>query len=119
MGLKQDIENDLIDAFNIDLSDAVQSFSYIVVDQTFDPNTNLLVETETSYLSRGVFTNYKREIMQDSSILSTDEKLIILQVELAIVPEKNMKIKRDTKEQTIISVKEDPVSATWTLQCRE
>lgn len=119
MGLREDIQSDIEEAFNTDLADAVTSFTYRVVASTFNATNNTTSETNTDYISRGVFNRFKREIIKDESILATDTKLIVLQHEIAVMPEKNNQIITASKTYTIIAIKEDPAHATWILQCRE
>ena len=119
MGLREDIQSDIEEAFNTDLADAVTSFTYRVVASTFNPSNNTTSEVNTDYTSRGVFTRFTREIIKDESILATDTKLIILQHEIAVMPEKNNRIITASRTYTIVKVMEDPAHATWVLQCRE
>lgn len=119
MGLRDDIQSDIEEAFDTDLSDAVTSFTYRIVTRTYDTNTNTTSDVNTDYESRGVIGRFKREVFKDSNVLPTDSKIIILQHELAVEPVPDMLIISPTKTYTIIKVRQDPAAATWTLQCRE
>lgn len=119
MGLRADLQSDLEEAFDTDLSDAVTSFTYREVSKVFDPVTNTLTDTFIDYLSRGVFSKFKREVMKDSNVLPTDTKVTILQHELAVTPLEHSLIVTSDKTYNIIKVTQDPAKATWRLQCRE
>ena len=119
MGLREDIQSDIDEAFDTDLSDAVTSFTYREVSRVYDPNDNTVSDTNTDYSSRGVISNFKREVFRDSNVLPTDAKIIILQHELIVEPVAEALIITSDRTYTIIKVMQDPAAATWTLQCRE
>lgn len=119
MGIRNDLQIDLADAFDTDLSDAVKSFTYREISKVFNPTTNTTTDTPTDYLSRGVFSRFKRSVMKDSNVLPTDIKLIILQHELATIPLEHSLIVTTDRIYNIIKVMQDPANATWKLQCRE
>lgn len=119
MGLRDDLQSDLEEAFDTDLEDAVTEFTYRIVSRIPNPIDNTVSETNTDYSSRGVIGRFKREIFKDSNILPTDSKIIILQHELAVEPIPDALIVTTNKLYRIIKVRQDPAAATWSLQCRE
>jgi len=118
MGLRDDLQTDLAEAFDTDLADAVTSFTYRIVDRTIDTNTNTTSETSTDYSTRGVIGRFKKELFRDSNVLPTDSKITILQHELAVIPIMEAFIVTSDITYTIIKVRQDPAHAAWTLQCR-
>ena len=119
MGLRNDLQADIAEAFDDDLADAVTSFTYREVARTMDPNTNTSSEVTTDYASRGVFTNFRREDLKDSNVLPTDTQVIVLQNELATTPTIEGFVIDGTDYYTIIRVRQDPAKASWSLQCRQ
>lgn len=119
MSLTAKIQNSLSDAFDTSLADAIKAFTFVSRIQTFDPETNTLVNTDTQLASRGLFSSYKITNLNDTHIQPNDVKLIVLQHELSIVPKVTDRVIQAENVYSIINIKNDPVSATWTLQCRQ
>ncbi len=124
MGLTTDIQKDLAEAFDGDLADAVKSFSITQFQKgQYDPNTGDVGGTSTTTTSRGVFTDYTQPEILNSEIEPTDEKLIILQNELSILPAIANEVTKEpntsmSKKYRVVNVSKDPANATWELQVR-
>lgn len=115
MGLREDVQTDMAQAFDTDLADAVRAFTLTRVTGTDpDPLTGEETETTTTFESRGVFGGFKLEQVDDQHILATDEKLTVLQNELGTSPE----IGDDIAGRRVMNVWADPAGATWTIQLR-
>ena len=119
MGIKTDIQLDLVNAYADDLADALKTFTYNAVERVFDPATNTTTEVTTEYETRGIILNYKERNLDDSNILPTTIKIIILQNELNTMPVVDATINNDSVVYTIKDVLQDPVSAIWTLKCQK
>lgn len=117
MGLRSDIQTDIVDAFNIDLYDAAVFFTIERSDNTYNLATGENETVITSYNSRGVFSSYRNREIHSDHIKPTDFKLLILQSEIEIEPKIDDFIFTDNRYK-VISVKKDSANVIWILQCR-
>lgn len=127
MGLRDDLQRDLAEAFDTDLVDAVNPVVGVrKVQGEYDPDSGTTPETTTNYAGRGVFGKYLAKEIDGSLIQATDEKLTILQNELFItllgeptevlaIPE----IGDVIGGKRAMNVSQDPAKATWTVQLRK
>ncbi|AVU77064.1 hypothetical protein [Pseudomonas rhizophila] len=127
MGLRDDLQRDLAEAFDTDLADAVNPVVGVrKVQGEYDPDSGTTPETITNYAGRGVFGKYLAKEIDGSLIQATDEKLTILQNELFItllgestetlaIPE----IGDVIGDKRAMNVSQDPAKATWTVQLRK
>lgn len=115
MGIREDVQSDMAEAFDTDLADAVRAFTLTRVTGT-DPDPLTGEETETTYTfdSRGVFGRFKAEEVDNQHILATDEKLTVLQNELDTEPAPG----DDIAGRRVMSVGQDPAHAIWLVQLR-
>lgn len=118
MGLRDDIQADLADAFDTDLADAVTAFTAtrIVWTGPFDPVTETRPNITETYTGRGVFGSYSSREVDGARILSTDVKLIALQSEVTMTPAIDDVI---NGYRVIGPVQQDPAAASWTVQLRK
>lgn len=123
MGLRDELQADLADAFNTDLSDAVTAFTgtRTVADDTdsgiddwMNPPDTPSASTST-YSGRGVFTDYSTYELDSDIIDVTDVKLIVLQNEITAEPIADDKI----NGYSVIRVSKDPANATYEIQLRQ
>jgi len=122
MGLREELQADLIEAFDEDLSDAVKSLTLKQVskDQTvYDPTTGANTRVSVDYSTRGIFTNYTTIERFNSFLEPTDSKLIIIASELDTVPQIRDVISDGTINYNIIGQLNDPLDATYELQVRK
>lgn len=122
MGLRDELQQDIAEAFDDDLADAVPSFSgFRVIGTDYDPVTETQIELKTTFSGRGVFGSYSTDIADGINILLTDTKLTALQNEVvdangvAFTPA----IDDIINGLKVISVGKDPAGATWTIQLRK
>lgn len=126
MGLREDLQRDLAEAFDTDLADAVSPVAGMrKVQGEYDPDSGTTPEVITTYAGRGVFGRYLAKEIDGSLIQTSDEKLTALQNELFITL-----LGEPTETQAIpeigdviggkraINVSQDPAKATWTVQLR-
>lgn len=116
MGLYDELTEEIAAAFDDDLADAVSTFAGVqIVKGNYDPITNSSNDTVINYSGRGVFSDYDYKLVDGESILATDKNLIALQAEVSDIPKVDDTIDNIFK---VISVKSDPVNATWNIQLR-
>lgn len=115
MGLKDELQQELAEAFDSDLADAVSEFKGVrVVKGDYNPITGESNDQVISYSGRGVFGSYALSLVDSESILSTDQKLTVLQAELSDVP----KVNDTLNGYKAIRVDHDPANVTWVIQLR-
>jgi len=121
VGLYDEIQADVAEAFNTDLADAVNSCVYVTIDSVYDPISGGVVETRVNKDSRGVFSPYKSQDVGSSqgAILSTDTKALIMDIDLLnVTPKINDNIELNTKNYRVLDVKRDPANCAYTMQIR-
>lgn len=127
MGLRDDLQRDMAEAFDTDLADAVNPVVGVrKVQGDYDPDSGSTPEVITNYAGRGVFGKYLAKEIDGSLIQTTDEKLTILQNELFITlagePTETLAtpvIGDVIGGKRAMNVSQDPAKATWTVQLRK
>ena len=117
MGMREEIQADLAEAFDTDLADAVVPFSGgITLPGTYDPvteeSTNPVV---IAYTGRGVMDAFKAQAVDGINILATDQLLIALTNETTGTPAVGHKI----NGSSVINVQVDPAGAHYEIQLRK
>lgn len=127
MGLRDELQADLAEAFNTDLADAVSPVEGSrAVKGPYDPEIGGNPETTVFYTGRGVFGQYKAREIDGARILASDVRLKALQNELfmqeggvvtaiAAAPAINDRI----SGYRVVNVGQDAAKATWTIQLRK
>jgi hypothetical protein len=126
MGLRDDIQADLAEAFDTDLADAVQPFtgSYLGPG-VFDPVTETDTAETIAYTGRGVLDSYDSRRIDNVNIKVGDVLLIALVNEINDTPAIGHKITVEdllTGEPavyTVVSPGIDPAKAHLELQLRK
>lgn len=87
MGIRDELQTEVVAAFDTDLQDAVNEFtgSY-KVRSVWDPVTETGSETQVTYLGRGVLARYKLRRIDGVNILHGDLKLTALVNEVTDKP---------------------------------
>ncbi|MEE6443175.1 MULTISPECIES: glutamate 5-kinase [Pseudomonas] len=127
MGLREELQADLAEAFNTDLADAVLAFTGEYMGPgVFDPVTEETTAQPVTYSGRGVLSRYEDRRIDNVNILVGDLKLTALSNEVTDVPGVGHKITApdliDRAKQVVYLVKTvqaDPASATYRLQLRK
>ena len=121
--MRDELQEELAAAFNEDLADAVDSFTCQkpIYSGVFDFETQTYpVVGSDSYSGRGVlFGSYQKELVKPVDYQAEDAKAIVLQNEVAQVPQIGdvwNTVKGDFEVKNIGS---DPVSATYIIQLRK
>jgi len=92
-----------------------------MVASTYDTATGRVINTETAYSDVPmVFASYKSEEIDDSEIVTTDQKVIIAANDLPVVPKVQDRVSDPSGEEyMIMDVKGVPGKSLWRLQVRK
>lgn len=84
MGLRDEAQEELREAFNDDLADVVTVFVLVgeTISGEYNVNTGLTPTTQNNFPSRGIFSAMPTRKVNGTSILSTDEELIVIADEI-------------------------------------
>ncbi|SEN64934.1 hypothetical protein [Halomonas caseinilytica] len=119
--IRDKVQSKVAKAFDSKLADAVRPFAgQREVVGEYDPTTGTST-TVVAYSGRGVFGSFRREEIDGQHILSTDEKLTVLQSELTLDSDDSPatpQVDDELDGKTVKSVGQDPASATWTIGLR-
>ncbi len=121
MGLRDEIQADIVEAFNEDLADAVHSFTCDrVVSTKWNPKTNTSENVIEHYKGRGVlFGSYNQYEILTLGVLATDKKAIVLQNEVTKEPMIDDEWSTAQGTFRIMHIKQDPIGASWKCQLRK
>ncbi|MDU3815796.1 MAG: glutamate 5-kinase [Pantoea sp.] len=125
MGIRDELQAELAEAFDTDLADAVHDFtgSYTVQGE-WDPVTETGGETTVNYSGRGVLSRYELGRIDGVNILHGDLRLTALANEVTDIPsEGHFIIAPDLatgSPQTyrVVTLTPDPAAATYRIQLR-
>lgn len=121
MGLREEIQADVAEAFNTDLSDAVKAFTgQRIIRGTYDPVTDTTTgDITVNYSGRGTFGRFKTSEIDNNLIEATDVKLLCLQNEITQLPVIGDAITNSDGAFEVINVGKDNADVTWTIQLRK
>lgn len=127
MGLRDELQADLAEAFNTDLADAVLAFTGEYMGPgDWDPVEEVSTAQPVTYTGRGVLSRYEDSRIDNVNILVGDLRLTALTNEVADTPDVGHKITApdlmDRSKQVVYlvkSVRADPASATYRVQLRK
>ncbi|HHB1604428.1 TPA: glutamate 5-kinase [Acinetobacter baumannii] len=121
MGLRDEIQADIAEAFNEDLADAVQTFTCDrVVSTNWNPKTNTSENVIEHYEGRGVlFGSYNQYEIQTLGVLATDKKATVLQNEVSMTPKIDDEWLTALGSFRVIHIQQDPASTIWKCQLRK
>lgn len=125
MGIRDEIQAEIAEAFDTDLADAVHAFTGSYVTQSgWNPVTETGGETVANYAGRGVLSGYETERVDGVNILAGDVKLLALKNEVTGVPAEGHSITAPDLATGIVQVYKvvklgaDPASTTFRMQLR-
>lgn len=122
MGLRDEVQADIAEAFDADLADAVKPFAggRTEISDQYDPVTGSYPETTISYSGRGVFGGFRADELGEH-LKSTDTKLVALQSETLLADDSPATPKVDDRinNMKVVAVMKDPAGASWTLALRK
>ncbi|HDS0930165.1 TPA: glutamate 5-kinase [Pseudomonas putida] len=127
MGLRDELQADLAEAFNTDLADAVVNFTGEYMGPgDWDPVEEVSTAQPVTYTGRGVLSRYEDRRIDNINILVGDLRLTALANEVTDTPDVGHKITApdlmDRTKQVVYlvkSVRADPASATYRVQLRK
>ena len=123
MGLRDDIQADLAEAFDNDLADAVTAFTGVRtvasdtdngIDDWMNP-PDAATEATLTYTGRGVFADYTAYEIDNDIVQASDVKLICLANEITTEPIADDKI----NDYRVVRVNKDPALASYEIQLRQ
>ncbi|EXE92077.1 MULTISPECIES: hypothetical protein [Acinetobacter calcoaceticus/baumannii complex] len=120
MGLRDELQADLAEAFNEDLEETVHSFTCErIVSTSWNPKTNTSENVVENYSGRGVlFGSYNQYEIQTLGVLATDNKAVILQNEVTMVPKIDDEWVTGLGTFRVIHIQQDPAATIWKCQLR-
>lgn len=139
MGLRDDIQADIAEAFSGDLSDAVGAFRLTrEIAGEYDPVTGGAETVREHFYGRGVFGSFSADEVDGQHIIQTDIKLTCLQNEITNesgdigMPEVGLLLVNESgvnnwfryffetyDDYRVTQVWQDPAKASWTIQLRK
>ena len=121
MGLRDEIQADIAEAFNDDLADAVHTFTCDrVVSSNWNPKTNTSEDVVEHYEGRGVlFGSYSQYEIQTLGVLATDKKATVLQNEVTMVPIMEDEWVTPLGTFRVKHIQQDPAATIWKCQLRK
>lgn len=118
MGLREEIQADMAEAFDTDLADAVRPFSGgVTLPGGYDPvSEEVTAPVIIAYTGRGVFDAFKIAQVDGVNIRATDQLLIALTNEtVGGTPDIGHKI----NGFDVVNVQTDPAGAHYEIQLRK
>lgn len=122
MGLRDELQADIGEAFDTDLADAITTFtcSKEIQSGDFDFETQTYpVVTVEQYSGRGVFGSYKRDLVKPIDYQVEDVKATVLQNEVTGVPQIDDVWVTSKGRFKVLNVAEDPSESIWVCQIRK
>lgn len=121
MGLRDELQADIAEAFDTDLADAITTFTCSKEIQSgdfdFETQTYPIVTVE-QYSGRGVFGSYKRDLVKPIDYQIEDVKATALQNEVTGVPQID-DVWVAGGEFKVLGVAKDPSGSIWVCQLRK
>ncbi|UDE99484.1 glutamate 5-kinase [Acinetobacter pittii] len=120
MGLRDELQAEIAEAFDEDLADAVHTFiCERVISTNWNPKTNTSENVVENYSGRGVlFGSYYQYEIQTLGVLATDNKAVILQNEVTMVPKIDDEWITGLGTFRVIHIQQDPAATIWKCQLR-
>ncbi len=121
MGLRDELQAEIAEAFNEDLADAVHTFTCERVSKkNWDPKTETYVEVKENYSGRGVlFGSYSQYEIQTLGVLATDKKATVLKNEVTMVPIMEDEWVTPLGTFRVKHIEQDPAATIWKCQLRK
>ncbi|EJO37876.1 hypothetical protein ACINIS123_3975 [Acinetobacter baumannii IS-123] len=121
MGLRDEIQADIAEAFNADLADAVHSFTCERISKQIGIlRQKLMLKLKKIISGRGVlFGSYSQYEIQTLGVLATDKKATVLQNEVSMTPKIDDEWITNLGSFRVIHIKQDPAATIWKCQLRK
>lgn len=121
MGLRDELQADIAEAFDTDLADAITTFTCSKEIQSgdfdFETQTYPIVTIE-QYSGRGVLGSYKRDLVKPIDYQVEDVKATVLQNEVSGMPQIDDVWLTSKGQFKVLNVAEDPSESVYTIQLR-
>ncbi|MCO8087237.1 glutamate 5-kinase [Acinetobacter indicus] len=120
--MRDELQEELAEAFSTDLADAVDTFTCekLIYSGEFDFKTQTYpVVGSDSYSGRGVRGNYLRDMVKPIDYQTTDAKAIVLQNELTGIPQIGDVWQFADGGFEVKNISQDPTGSIWTCQLRK
>lgn len=122
MGLREELQADIAEAFSTDLQDVVSEFTCTKIiygdEMDFATQTYPIIGNET-YNGRGVlFGSYQKDMVKPDDYQITDCKAIVLQSEVNGVPQISDVWMTVKGEFNVVNIGKDPSGSIWIFQLR-
>lgn len=121
--IKNKIQSKVAKAFDKKLADAVDTFTCekLIYSGEFDFETQTYpIVGDESYSGRGVlFGSYLKDMVKPTDYQVTDSKAIVLQNEVAGIPQIGDVWVTGKGEFEVKNISQDPTSSIWTCQLRK
>lgn len=123
MGMRDELQEELAEAFSTDLADAVDTFTcekpIYSGEFDFETQTYPVVGSE-SYSGRGVlFGSYQKDLVKPADYQAEDAKAIVLQNEVTAVPQIDDVWATSKGDFKVVNIGADPTDSIWTCQLRK
>ena len=123
MGLREELQDDIAEAFNTDLEDAVSEFTCTKIiysgEMDFATQTYPIIGNET-YSGRGtLFGSYQKDMVKPVDYQVTDCKATVLQNEVTQVPQISDVWDTSKGLFKVVNIGQDPTNSIWTCQLRK
>ena len=123
MGLRDEIQVDIAEAFNTDLADAIDIFtcSKEVQSGDFDFETQTYpTKTVVQYSGRGVlYGSYRKDLVKPTDYQVEDAKATVLQNEVNETPQIDDVWVTSKGRFRVVNVGSDPSESIWVCQLRK
>lgn len=121
--MRDELQTELAEAFNEDLADAVDTFTcekpIYSGEFDFETQTYPVIGSE-SYSGRGVlFGSYLKDLVKPADYQAEDAKAIVLQNEVAAVPQIDDVWVTSKGDFKVINIGADPTGSIWACQLRK
>ncbi|RVT36930.1 glutamate 5-kinase [Acinetobacter indicus] len=121
--MRDELQEELAEAFSTDLADAVDSFTCekLIYSGEFDFETQTYpVIGSESYSGRGVlFGSYQKDLVKPADYQAEDAKAIVLQNEVTAVPQIDDVWATSKGDFKVVNIGADPADSIWTCQLRK
>lgn len=123
MGMRDELQEELAEAFSTDLADAVDTFTcekpIYSGEFDFETQTYPVIGSE-SYSGRGVlFGSYQKDLVKPADYQAEDAKAIVLQNEVTAVPQIDDVWATNKGDFKVVNIGADPSDSIWTCQLRK
>ena len=119
MGIYTDIQNDIGEALDNDLSDTAQTLIYVEVTASeYNPTSGKEYKVTNNVSCRGVVQPVDTSHIDGETVLIDDRQFLILDSEIDATPEVGRVLQYDGEDYNINQVLRDPANSTWTIIAR-